>query len=430
MTLRFWLAGILFALISLGAPLGTMTYESGLTTVAEAPAFTLTSTGYENGTLGDPVTFSLSDYEGRTVLIDFMAIACTSCRLVEREVLEPIWDERRHDDAFALVSIDTWADPESGAASFGGETDARLVAFQQEHDHDWRHALDTDKVYRKYDAIALPKIAVIGPEGQLVEEWTGQPRLSEVEAAIERSLAGDASAATVFRYEQILSGPLLFAALGLVVGIASFFAPCSVGLIPAYMGFLLQGSGAAKSSNILRAGLVTGVGIVSIYAVIAVILAGLAAAGFGDVLGANLERIRPIMAVLLIVFGGLMLFKISWDWLASRLGMGQVDGRRGFFAFGVGYGLAAFGCTGPLFLPILVAAFSASIVSGIAAFITYSVAIAGFVFIAAALIAGGNQTGLRRMLAKTEIITRVSAVLLMVAGVWLIWIDWRAGVLF
>lgn len=419
------------ALLALSlTPLAQDVYRSGFETVDQAPHFQLTSTGYERGNHTGPIEFNLTHYEGKTVLLDFMAIACTSCRLVEREVLEPIWADLKDDPNFELLSIDTWADPESGN-SFGGETNEALRAFQIDHGHDWRHALDTDKVFRTYEAVSLPKIAVVGPEGQLVREWTGQPTLKEVRSTVDLAMAGEAQSATVFRYDNIASGPILFILLGAVVGIASFFAPCSVGLIPAYMGFLLQrNDGKPQTVDVLRAGLATGLGIVSIYGVIALLLWSLSLLGFGEAVSANIERLRPVMAALLVVFGLLILRSGTWDAVAKRLGMGKVDGRRGFFAFGVGYGLAAFGCTGPLFLPILISAFGEGPTAGLGAFLAYSLAIAGFVFLAAALVAGGYQTRLRAMLGKTDIVTKVSAVMLAGAGVWLLWFDYQAGVLF
>lgn len=434
MRARLWLGLVLGALLLSGLPLGVAVHQAGLETVDEAPGFTLTSTGYENGTLGEPVEFSLSDYRNKTVLLDFMAIACTSCRLVERQVLEPIYAELRDHPDFVLLSIDTWADPETGQAAFGGETNARLAEFQEEHGHDWRHALDEDKVFRKYDAVSLPKLAVVGPEGQLVDEWRGQPSRADVRFAIDKSMAGEAEAATVFRLDNIVSGFSLFMAVAFVAGVAAFFAPCSVGLIPAYMGFLLQGAqeqeAARRAVLTLRAGLVTGAGIVSIYGVIALALWGLSLAGFGGWVSENIETLRPIMAGLLIVLGILMLFQVSWDWLAKRMGMGSLDGRKGFYTFGVGYGLAAFGCTGPLFLPVLVLAFAAGALTGFATFAVYSLAIAAFVLLAAGMVATGHRSGLQAILSKTNVITKVSAILLAGAGVWLLWFDWQAGVLF
>ncbi len=418
------------AVILVASVAGFGIYRAGLQEIPEAPPFTLTSTGYENGTYGNQTVFSLSDYRGQTVLLDFMAIACESCRHVERNVIEPIWAEKRNQSDFALLSIDTWADPDTGQDFiFGGETTEKLAEFQAKHGHDWRHAIDTDDVWQKYSAVALPKLAVIGPEGQIIEEWTGQPSLQQVQAAIAKGQAGNAEAGTVFRLD--LPPGLLLIGLALVAGGASFFAPCSVGLIPAYMGFLLQGADKKDASQrtltTLRAGLLTAAGIVSVYGALAVLLWILGMLGFNEQIQASLPVLSPIMAIVLIVFGVLMLFKVSWDWLAKRMGLGALDGRRGFYTFGVGYGLAAFGCTGPIFLPVLLAGFLAGAGTGFLVFLAYSVAIAAFVFVAAVLVATGHQTGLRKMLAKTEVITKLSAVLLISAGAYLLWFWWRAA---
>src|SRR5688572_20324626 len=215
-----------------------------------AQDFTLTSTGYENGTLAEPVTFSLSDYRGKTVVLDFMAVACTTCRIVAEDVLKPLHD--RHGGDIAILSIDTWADPGSGNL-FGGETDEALIELQQEENLHWRHALDTDGVYLKYSAIGLPKLVVVDPEGRIAYSETGSQDLSDVEAAVQASIAGEATPVAVLSVG--LSG-LAFAA-----GVASILTPCSVGLLPAYLGLLLQDASQApaarRSHRVLWGGLAT-----------------------------------------------------------------------------------------------------------------------------------------------------------------------------
>jgi cytochrome c biogenesis protein CcdA len=171
-------------------------------------------------------------------------------------------------------------------------------------------------------------------------------------------------------------------------------------------------------STALGGGVRTALGIVTIYAVIAVALY-LAGAAVRD----NLRYLTPVVAVLLVAFGVMLLTGFDWDRVARGLGMGKVDGRRGFFAFGVGYGLAAFGCTGPIFLPILLAGFAQGALLGFAAFLVYTLAIAGFVVFAAYLVAAGQQTRLRALLSKTVAVTRVSAVLLIGAGLWILWFE-------
>lgn len=423
-TLGMWLS----LLVVVAVPLGVSAHDALHEEAGPAPDFTLTSTGYEDGVMGEPVTFSLSDYRGKAVLLDFMAVTCTSCRVLTEDVLRPLHAEYGNSSDFAILSIDTWADPATGSATFGGETREDLIRLQREEEVPWRHALDTDGVYRKYSAVSLPKVVVVAPDGTIVLEKTGIPPLAEVRAAVEAGLAGDAPSTTVLRVGLL--------GLAVVAGVASFFSPCSVGLIPAYMGFLLnagrRGDGrtpAAGAAHTLRAGLATAAGIVSVYGVLALLFWLLALAGYGATLRAALPWLSPVVAVLLILLGVLMLVGFPWDRLARRLGMGAVDGRRGFFTFGVGYGLAAFGCTGPILLPVLLYGFLDGAATGLAVFALYAVAVAGLVVSAAALVAEGGQGRLRHLLQNSVWVTRASAALLVGAGVYLLWFDAGAGIL-
>ncbi len=135
-TLGPWLVLGLVLAVAVGASL-----SSAWRTHGPAPEFSLTSTGYENGTLGDPVPFKLSDYRGKTVVLDFMAVACTTCRTVTEDILKPL---AASEPDVVILSIDTWSDPGSGNA-FGGESDSDLVRLQNQTHVAWRHARDTER---------------------------------------------------------------------------------------------------------------------------------------------------------------------------------------------------------------------------------------------------------------------------------------------
>lgn len=400
--------------ILLAVPVGVTLWDD-LTGETMAPDFTLTDTGYRDGVLGAPETFNLSDFRGQVVVLDFMAVNCASCTFMTDRVVAPLYEVYRDDPRVTILAVDVWA----GDA---GETNEDLIRLQQEGHigappEPWRHALDTDGVLQKYGTFSIPQLAVVGPDGELVFNQAGIPRYNAVNATVQSALAGDAESVGVVQVGVI--------GLAFLAGLASFFAPCSVGLIPAYMGFLIQGQQGVRREHVLRhslgGGLQTAGGIVAIYAVIAALLWA-----FSDTLSRYLPVLSPIVAVLLIAFGVFMLIGFDWERIAKRLGMGQVDGRKGFFAFGIGYGLAAFGCTGPVFLPILLAGFAQGAGTGLAAFAVYTLAVAAFVVFAAYLVSQGQQTRLRRLLSHTTLVTRVSAALLIGAGAYLLWFDYQA----
>ncbi len=395
------------AIVLLLATAGGLSLAGALRSVEPAPAFSLASTGYEEGVLGDPVAFSLADYRGQTVVLDFMAVACTTCRAVTEEVLKPL--AASHPDV-VILSIDTWSDAGSGN-SFGGESDADLVRLQRETDVPWRHARDTDQVYLKYTAVALPKLAIVDPDGNLVYAKAGAQDLDRVEAAVEAAKVGAATPVPSLR--------LGLYGLAFVAGLACTFTPCGVGLLPAYLALLVaDGARHPASRRLARAlggGVVAALGIVAIYAAVAVV-AWLAS----DALRAALPWLGPALGLALAGLGVATLAGADWSGFVRRIPV-RIDGRRGFAAFGAAYALAGLACTGPLFLPILLAGFTAGPSTGLMVLLLYTGAVAAVIVAAAALAALGEATLLRRLLRRTAALHRASAVILILGGLYLAW---------
>ncbi|MEA3136479.1 MAG: hypothetical protein QOC71_760 [Thermoplasmata archaeon] len=406
-TLDLWVALALVLAVAAGA-----TLTSAWRTQGPAPDFSLVSTGYENGTLGGPVPFRLSDYRGKTVVLDFMAVACTTCRTVTEEVLKPLAAE--HPDV-VILSVDTWSDPGSGNA-FGGESDTDLVKLQTRTEVPWRHARDTDQVYVKYAAVSLPKLAVVDPSGELVYAKAGAQDRSDLEGAVQAAKFGSAQPIPALRVGLL--------GLAFVAGLACVFTPCGIGLLPAYLGLLLERSGAAapgpaRVGRALAGGAQAALGIVAVYAALALLFWA-----FGAALRPFLPWLAPLLGIGLAVLGVLALRGTGWEFLRprpARMGAAALDARAGFTAFGAAYGLAGFACTGPLFLPILLAGFVEGAEVGLAAFGLYTLAVAGVVVALAALVALGQQTRAGLLLAGAPWMHKASAAILVVGGLCVAW---------
>jgi cytochrome c biogenesis protein CcdA len=379
-----------------------------------APAFGLTSTGYENGKLGDPVAFSLADYRGRTVVLDLMAVACTACRYVTQDVLKPLQAEHGARADFAILSVDTWADPAvSGDPKLGftpgGETREALIALQRQAQVPWRHALDTDQVWLKYSAVTLPRILVIDGQGRIVMDHQGAPARAEVERAVQESLASTATPVPLLR--------LGLGGLAFVAGAASILTPCSIGLLPAYLALLLrpqQGPASRRAARVVAGGLAASLGIVALYALLALLFwfAGPAVRPY-------LPSMGPVVGALMALAGLAALLSKGGGWMA-RLGS-RIDGRRGFFLFGVAFALAGFGCTGPLFLPILLAGFTQGTGAGFLTFLLYAAAVVLLVLAAAAAVASGLDGRLGILLRHARAVQRVAGLLMVGSGAYLVW---------
>lgn len=374
----------------------------------EAPDFALTSTGWENGTETEPVNFTLHEYRGRVVVLDFMAVLCTSCRHVTEHVLKPLDAEGL--TGVTILSIDTWADPETGELT-GAETRAAVVRLQQEEDVPWRHALDTDDVWRKYAAVALPKLVVVDPDGGIAYVASGAKALDgdSLREAVLDARDGRPTAASIPQ-----AGLLALAA---AAGVASFFAPCALGLLPAYLGVLLKDNAAHP----VVAGLKVSAGMAASYAIIAIAIVVAANFGQSEAMQQALPELELLMGLLLVALGALLLARFDWSRLARACGLGQLDGRRSMPAFGVAYALASFACTGPILLPILIASVGHGPAGVLGAYGVYCACLAVFLVVMAGLVGAGKHRATQLLLRHANAVNRASAVLILLGGAYLIW---------
>lgn len=394
-------------LLLLAGLLGGLTwaYFAWRTTPSQAPDFALESTGYENGTLGDPVPFTLQDYRGRTVVIDFMAVSCATCRIVTEESLKPLARTYAKDSSLAILSVDVWA-------GFAGESRDELIKLQEQENTTWRHALDTEGLLQKYGAPGIPYLAVIDPAGRLVYAEGGLSH-DDLPSTVRAAQAGEGQP------QQILQVGIV--TLALIAGVATLFTPCAVGLLPGYAGQLMQARTSGRLASAARLGVLAGLGVATLYVLLAVALLA-----FGARLRGLVDQAAPIVALALIGIGVAMMAGLDW----SRLMPVRAGSPRGFYSFGLAYGFVSFGCTGPVFLPILGAAFLQGTGVGALALLAYVGALVVLLVLVALGVASGTAVGpLRSLAAKARPVQVVSGLLMVGAGAYMIWFYGRAGFL-
>lgn len=380
-------------------------YFTWRTTPEHAPPFALESTGYENGALGDPIPFSLEDYRGKTVVLDFMAVSCATCRIVTAETLKPLARQHANDADFALVSIDVWA-------GFAGESRDELIQLQMQENTTWRHALDTQGLLQDYGAPGIPYLAVVDPFGRLVYAEGGLSH-DGLADTVRAAQAGEG------RPQAILQVSIV--TLALVAGVATMFTPCAVGLLPGYAGQVMQARTGGRLIAAARLGGVAGFGVATLYVALAAALLA-----FGARLRGFVDDVAPAVALALIGIGVAMMAGLDW----SRLLPARQGSPRGFYSFGLAYGFVSFGCTGPVFLPILGAAFLQGAATGALALLAYVGALVVLLIVVALAVASGTAAGpLRGLAAKARPVQVVSGLLMVGAGAYMLWFYSRAGLL-
>lgn len=95
----------------------------------------------------------------------------------------------------------------------------------------------------------------------------------------------------------------------------------------------------------------------------------------------------------------------------------------GMYGFGVTYGLAASGCSAPLFLSDIALALGAGAFLGAGILLLYGIGMGSAFIITAVLVAQGRESTVKRIKNVTPLLHKISAVLLIIAGLYTLWFD-------
>ncbi|MEE9151075.1 MAG: cytochrome c biogenesis protein CcdA [Thermoplasmata archaeon] len=380
--------------------------------VSLAPDFSLTDI--------DGETFSLSDYRGKVVVLDLMALDCSSCKIVERN-LEDIWAE--YGDEIEIISISVWPDRDS-VEDLRNHRDKENIT--------WRIARDTDDLISKYGATEIAKVMIINGDGYVVFEKVGVSETDEMSEVIGKAIKGEA--------EVVSISSVGIWALAFGAGVASFFSPCSFPLLPGYIGYYL---GIEKSRDelstktikkALPGGIVSALGILFIYIIVGVILILV-----GSTTDLDIAILAPIIGIILIALGALMLTNVQYYFIInpiknffSKLTIKKKKAEvqsptqeglskkslGGLFVFGIGYGAASAGCTLPIFGVIVLGALMQNdILNGIILLLLYGLGAAIFMVITTLLVSASEDTILNKLKVSTDLIKKISGGLMIVGGI-------------
>lgn len=145
-------------------------------------------------------SFSLSDYKGKVVLLDFFSTRCGPC-IMEIEQLQTLYKEYSSEQ-LVILSISV------------SERDSlqTLQLFAQQNQTQWSVALDTDNVGDKYNVSRIPHLVVVDTEGY--------ERYSHIEITEESTLRSEIDV-LIAEKVQIEADRTLLAVVG-CCGIALF----------------------------------------------------------------------------------------------------------------------------------------------------------------------------------------------------------------
>ncbi|UCH89970.1 MAG: redoxin domain-containing protein [Thermoplasmata archaeon] len=409
--------------------------------VKKAPDFELTDVN------GEPL--NLKDYRGKVLLLDFMSINCVSCKQAEK-VLKDVYKKYDRDE-LEIVSIDI------------EDTEEEIRDHWDDHDIEWRVARDPGDMALKYHVTDIVHLVLIDKKGYLVYEKVGAPSKNELQNEIDDAIAG--------RSAPIELVEISFYLFAVLMGIGTFFSPCSFPMLPGYMSYYLQkdlakqvkAEGAEKEAeteeerrkkrkaSIKRAmasGTISAFGIVLVFTLIGVLvlLAGTAVKPY-------ISQLGYIVGIILLVLGALMLTNLQYNKIIQpfqnmyrsitekrskkKEGEGEGDGESGepsgapvesskgyyagLFTYGVGYGAAAAACTAPLFIAIVTQALlQLELLEGIIVLFLYIISMVVLMIAVTVAIAMLGQSAVQKLASYTGAIKKFSGIVLIIVGIYLI----------
>lgn len=143
-----------------------------------APEFTLTDQ------FGN--SHSLSDYEGKTIFLNFWATWCPPCK-AELPEIQQLYDnyEREGDNALIVLGV---AGPEMGREG----TVEEIAAFLEENGLTYPVLMDTEgDLFTAYGISAFPTTFMIDREGNVFGYLTGQMSYEIMEDIVAQTMSGE-----------------------------------------------------------------------------------------------------------------------------------------------------------------------------------------------------------------------------------------------
>ncbi|MCI4351236.1 MAG: redoxin domain-containing protein [Thermoplasmata archaeon] len=388
--------------------------------------------------------FSLSNYRNSSVVVtEFTALSCSECQIVEKS-LASLYASYNATGTTKVHIVSVYTEPQ-----FGDSIPA-LRTYHDKNNITWTMAQDTSSlaVSRAYGVTALPTVFIIDKHGQVVYNVAGVQDDNRLHATITAALAGTATAISLVTVSVF--------ALAALAGVSTFFSPCAFPMLPGYMGlFLGLNAREAESSTSAKgtyrgaagraafAGSVTAFGMILVFLVIGVILIFAA-----SLVSGYIPDLLIAVGVVLIVLGALLLTNLQYWRIVKPL---QRLGRRirglgpdepvvstaptpgkglyvKLFSYGMGYAAAATGCVAPVVFSAVIAGLALGLTGGIISILIFSATAALLMIVVTVVIALAGKKYVNQLKAFAPVIKKVSAVVLVVVGAYLIYFYYTAWI--
>lgn len=216
-------------------------------------------------------------------------------------------------------------------------------------------------------------------------------------------------------------------------GLIAAFNPCGFAMLPTYLTYFL-GLDGEDDTNLARSvlrggkvGLALTFGFLTVFAVFGLLFELILPDDASSAIRDWLWIVTSISGIFIFVLGIAMLRGFQPVLNLPKLQMGT-DGREvgSMYLFGISYGVVSLGCTiGPFLVAVTNSVSSADVAGGpIWAFIAYALGMGSVIMFLTMALAAGRSSVANKMRSLLPKINRISGILLLFAGVYLVLYGW------
>lgn len=198
-------------------------------------------------------------------------------------------------------------------------------------------------------------------------------------------------------------------------GMLALLSPCGFPMLPGYISYYLGTK--ASLEKAVPGGVACTLGLATVFSVIGIVV---------STLGSLVSRYLPLLelgaGVATILMGVFMVIEIRFPISITRLRAPKQKGLIGIFLYGAVYGLATMGCSAPIFFSILFYAIAAGgPLYGTLTFLVYAIGMGLPIVITTILVAKAKVFMLQKIVNATPLLQKVSGIVLVVIGIYLIY---------
>ena len=221
--------------------------------------------------------------------------------------------------------------------------------------------------------------------------------------------------------------PLVLYLFAFFAGIISFFAPCAIGILPAYLSYYLNIK-EEKNKNAVYYGSFAALGLASFYLIL-----GILTILFGQIVGMALMAYnREISAAILLIVGIGLLFNISFNVkkifpvsLSQKISKFSLSKshEKGLFFFGIFYGVEAFMCALLLMVPLIInPILRGDVLTSIISFVVFSLALGLSMVAATVLISKSKNILTEKFMASCASLKKIAGIVMILTAFFLIYL--------